>query len=343
MLLALLRTIGATPDQLFLGLPTPHADLEIERDLRGVQNGPDLEIRFKYASFDAKYVLEDATVAELDVVLKPLRDGLAEAVSAGDAEAVKSQAVARSFLSAVRKWPFANPSDLWWFVIYRAYCDPFNHPAQFARLDLGQSWKRTGGWALEEVLVQHYGPFLAEHGIRLCIANGEEKVRLLATVRIPYRLEPAKVDVLLCTEVDRADVCFGVVHVKASFAERRTDDQPMSSALVKAGYFSPLWTMDCKSTPSEEPANRGELGAADGRRRGGKSAKRKDFEDDGYFSACFSYNQNTEPTSANESDSVKARIVKCDFSNPADEFSDTVIAACRDFLRRRHGGHRPTE
>jgi len=58
-------------------------------------------------------------------------------------------------------WPHANPSDIWWFVVSRAYHDPFNHPAHYARLDLGQSWKRTGGWALEEVLVRHYGPALA--------------------------------------------------------------------------------------------------------------------------------------------------------------------------------------
>ena len=42
-------------------------------------------------------------------------------------------------------------------IVSPASCDPFNHPAKFSRLDLGQSWKRTGGWPLEEILVLHHG------------------------------------------------------------------------------------------------------------------------------------------------------------------------------------------
>lgn len=91
------------------------------------------------------------------MVVKTLRDGLAAlANKTPDAEAVKTQAVAKSFLKAMELWPRSNPSDIWWFLVYRAYCNPFNHPASFARLDLSQSWKRTGGWALEEILVQFY-------------------------------------------------------------------------------------------------------------------------------------------------------------------------------------------
>lgn len=93
----------------------------------------------------------------------------------GVSEALKTDSVASTFLKAVEVWPDANPSDLWWFVIYRAYCDPYNHPAQFARLDFTQSWKRTGGWALEEVLVRHYGPFLRARGVNLFIADGSTK------------------------------------------------------------------------------------------------------------------------------------------------------------------------
>ena len=98
----------------------------------------------------------------------------------------------------------------------------------------------------------------------------------------------------------------------------------MSEALIKAGYFSPLWTMDCKSTPAERPFNKGELGATDGKR----SAKRMDFEDDAWFSACFSYNKNTHATVDVK---AKARIISCDFSNPADDFTKEVVAAWKRY------------
>ena len=146
-------------------------------------------------------------------------------------------------------------------------------------------------------------------------------------------LNPDKVDVLLTATARRKEVCFGVVHVKASFAERRTDDVPLSRALIAAGYTSPLWTMDCKSTPSRTPVNRGELGRP---RRGdanGRSEKRKDIETHGEFSACFSYNRSTLPTP--DSEAAKARITVCDFTNPDDAFSRFVVAEWDRFRRTR--------
>lgn len=104
----------------------------------------------------------------------------------------------------------------------------------------------------------------------------------------------------------------------------RTDDVPMSQALVQAGYCSPLLTMDCKSAPSANPINRGELGIVLGDGADSRSAKRKDVEDDGYFSACFSYNLNTQPTP--EAQPAKARIYVCNFNNPDDRFSRFVLA-----------------
>ena len=154
---------------------------------------------------------------------------------------IRSQALSSKLLSSGlgRILPI-----FWWFLVYRAYCDPFNHPAQYARLDFTQSWKRTGGWALEEVLVRHYGPYLRSHGINLYIANGEEKQTLVRKIDVGDRLEADKIDVVLTGGSENR--FFGVVHVKSSFAERRTDDVPMSTALAQAGYTSPLWTMDCK-------------------------------------------------------------------------------------------------
>lgn len=329
MVLAILHEVGAGLEHLLDGLPEPEAS-EVERSIFAEEAENGITINFRYADFDARYYLAGSTLDDFEAVIKTLRDGLARLARAaqGQGEAIKTDSVARAFLSATQHWPTANPSDLWWFLIYRAYCDPYNHPAQFARLDFTQSWKRTGGWALEEILVQHYGPFLKEHGINLFIADSAEKHRLVNGLGLEDRIEADKIDVVLTGDTNNGPQFFGVVHVKASFAERRTDDVPMSIALNRAGYTSPLWTMDCKSTPGANPVNRGELGAVDERR----SAKRKDIEDEGYFTGCFSYNRHTQPSPA--ALPAERRIYVCDFANPDDEFSR--------FIRRRWQQFRST-
>jgi hypothetical protein len=153
----------------------------------------------------------------------------------------------------------------------------------------------------------------------------DRKSRLLESIKVGHRLELDKIDVLLTVGSESKEKFIGVVHVKASFAERRTDDVPMSQALIGAGYISPLWTMDCKSTPSSRPHNKGELGSIfAGRGIDCRSAKRKDIEEDGFFSACFSYNRNTIPTPRRSK--VRARIHVCNFSDPNDAFVKFIIA-----------------
>ena len=325
VLLAILHETGSTLSELFANLPDHPEAAGIERLIYAEQVNGDIVIHIRYAKFDAAYTLEHGTIYEFEAVIKTLRDGLARLANVNTdlSEAIKTDSVARAFLKAVEIWPGVNPSDLWWFVIYRAYCDPFNHPAKFARLDFTQSWKRTGGWALEEVLVRHYGPFLQEHGVNLFIADGAIKQALVNRLDVGDRLEADKIDVVLTGGGDKR--FFGVVHVKASFAERRTDDVPMSTALTRAGYTSPLWTMDCKSTPAVLPTNRGELGEFRGRR----SAKRKDIEDEGYFTGCFSYNRNTRASPRNLA--PERRVYVCDFKDPDDLFSRFVLERWRAF------------
>jgi len=285
-----------------------------------------INIHFNYSQHDAIYSLENATISDFDDVVVELRNGLAKltANTDKDAEALKSDAVAKSFIKAMQLWPEANPSDIWYFVIYRAYCDRYNHPSKYSRLNYEQSWKRTGGWALEEVLVRHYKEALSKSGINIFIASTEVREKLLAQVKIDERLEADKADILLTGKINGNTILFGVVHVKASFAERRTDDVPMSQALVKAGYCSPLWTMDCKATPSATPVNKGELGKAKTNSDDKRSAKRKDIEDDGFFSACFSYNTNTISTPEEQDSS--ASIFNCDFRNPNNDiFTQFII------------------
>jgi transcriptional regulator with XRE-family HTH domain len=323
---SLLAVYNKDLSDLTIGLTgsVPH----INRSISCAASKNALLICFKYASYDAVYNLEDATPEQFSRIIRSLRNGLSQLsrqnINSAQEKSIKTNSVAQAFLEAVELWPKANPSDLWWFLIYRAYCDEYNHPSEHSRLDFTQSWKRTSGWALERILEIHYAPPLLEHGICLSIADSERKSRLLERLDIDHRLESDKVDVVLTIGEGSQERLVGVVHVKASFAERRTDDVPMSQALVNAGFISPLWTMDCKSIPSSSPINRGELGAVySGRGADPRSAKRRDIEDDQFFSACFSYNRNTMPTPAEYE--AKGRIYTCDFSNPIDSFVEYII------------------
>lgn len=318
MLLSVLKEIDVSISDITQNLNIINYQ-EFPRNIYAKKKGFGIDVYFKYAKHDAIYFLASATVKKFNQVIRELRNGLAKLVSESEdqSEALKTEAVAKAFIKAVKFWPHANPSDIWWFIIYRAYCDPFNHPAKYSRLSFEQSWKRTGGWALEEILVRHYGPALKKRGIRLFIASYDERERLLDQAQVSDRLEADKADVLLTGIIDGKERFFGVVHVKASFAERRTDDVPMSKALVESGYVSPLWTMDCKSTPSPTPFNKGELGVSKGKKEDKRSAKRKDIEDDGYFSSCFSYNKNTIPTP--DTQDTNSRIFVCDFNSPSED------------------------
>lgn len=330
-LMALLDVLGVTVGDLFAGIAATNTPGTFRRALYVEPSNDGIDVHFEYGRFDATHHLGSATVEEFESVVKTLRDGLARLPPAagsasnsddGRVTAIKSTAVEQAFWKAMTAWPHANPADLWGFVVGRAYADPFNHPATSARGDLGQSWKRTGGWALERIVVNHYSAYLLDHGIRLEIPAPARKLELLRDVqaRVSVRLEADKVDVLITGVRDGKEICFGVVHVKNSFAERRTDDVDMSRALVQAGYASPLWTMDCKSWPGERPIHAGELGNPLPARR---SAKRVDIEDDQYFSTCFSYNRNTLPTPAGSR--TKGAIVICNFSDPDDAFSQFLI------------------
>jgi transcriptional regulator with XRE-family HTH domain len=321
ILAAILHVLKKDFSHLIAEWEPEQATTAIERDIEAEAVGNDLLVRFRYAKHDAKFKIENANLPEFSDVLRTLRDGLAES---GEDAALLSNAVRRSFRKALTFWPNANPSDLWYFVILRAYCDPYNHDARFARKSFEQSWKRTGGWALERIFVDHYQPALKKHGINILTGTKDQKIDILKKLGLPHRLEADKLDILLTADTTDGEKFFGMVHVKASFAERRTDDVPMSEILIGAGFTSLMSTMDCKATPAAWPINRGELGQVLGTGPDKRSAKRKDIEENMSFSSCFSYNRNTKPTPATQETSSRVYVV--DFSNPEDAFTDFIVA-----------------
>ena len=321
MIGAMLHALGSNFTDVAKDWEPEEPTTAIERLIRAEPDGKDLLVEFQYANHDAKYVIKNATIDEFTSVLRELRDGLA---ASGEDTALMSAAVSKAFLRALKCWPKTNPSDLWYFIILRAFCDPYNHDARFARKSFEQSWKRTGGWALEKVFVEFYRDELKKHGINIYTGTKEQKAAIIKKLGLPDRLEADKVDIVLTADTKDGEKFFGVVHVKASFAERRTDDVPMSQVLIEAGFTSPLLTMDCKATPDADPVNRGELGQPRGTGTDGRSAKRKDVEDEGFFSACFSYNSSTVPTP--EKQKAKARIHVLDFSDADDGFVKFIVA-----------------
>lgn len=320
----MLESLEVSLEDFFSGVDLSSVTQELDRRLSIVSTDKGIELYFPYGDYDATYEMPDVNMEEVEDWFSVFRAALRDA---------KTDAVTKSFLDAVSRWPGINPADLWNFLIHQAYCDHLNHPPREARRDFEQSWKRTAGWALERVLVDFYEPFLAPKGLHLEIVTGPRKTRLVAQLVTDGRVEADKVDVfLLGDRHDGTQSVFGAVHVKASFAERRTDDVPLSQALIRAGFASPLVTLDCKAVPNAHPFNKGELGELLGASGDERSAKRKDIEVDGYFSACFSYNHNTRPTP--EGQDAAARVYACTFRSPDDEFSAWLIQRWEEFRDR---------
>lgn len=279
-----------------------------------------LNLHFPMGAYNARVRFEKATLDEYNEVLLIMRNRLA----AGQ----KKEAIVDAFVKAVELWPHLNPSDLWYFFMSHAYQDDYNHPATSAGRDWSQSWKRAGGWSLEAVYVKHYNPFLAQHGIELVMPEPATKVGLLAQMGIVGQAGVEKSDVIATGLNAKGEMQpFGVIHVKASFAERRTDDVPLSKQLIQSNYASPLLTMDCKASPRELPFNKGELGPVQGG-TGKVSSKRIDIERDRTFDAAFSYNSNTLATPPNSN--AAARIYVCNFADPDDLFSSYLIRKWND-------------
>ncbi|MGA8092306.1 MAG: BsaWI family type II restriction enzyme [Thermoplasmata archaeon] len=226
--------------------------------------------------------------------------------------------IAFAFLHAVRLCPGANPSDLWHHVIYRTFTGLRGGP------DPAQSWKRAGGEALEIALVEYYLPLLSKHDIRFEVLIGTKaKQRAMAEMGLEADVGAGKLDTVL-RGLGPGQTTFGSGHVKASLAERVSDDIPASRELMKRGFFSPLLTMDVKSFPAPygDYLNRGELGSPDE-----PSEKRKYIENHGAFDNCYSFNSRTVPSS-DRTPSGK-RIYTLTMGDRPDQFVEDVLSAWR--------------
>lgn len=239
---------------------------------------------------------------------------LSERLAAGDKA---FDAIAATFVKAIRLCPDANPSDLWRYLVYRPYLSQ--------RSD--QSWKRAGGQGLEVFLVNYYNPLFQKHGIKLVWLSRAGATTAFSEMGIVDRVGRSKLDIALIGRCsDDTWRVFGGAHVKASLAERISDDVPASVAMQEKGYFTPLLTLDMKAFPPPhgDEVNRGELQFP--QRPGEQSDKRNYFERDGLFSCCYSYNQRTPPTP--EGSHAKAKIKTLYFSEGSTDcfMDDTILA-----------------
>lgn len=228
-------------------------------------------------------------------------------------------AIRGAFLYVLHKCPTANASDLWHHVVYRLYCEIIGrHRGQ----DPKQSWVRAGGEALELVVQDLYSPVLVPHGVKIQALIGRDlQKKALEEMGIEHDVGAAKLDMALYKAQGNQWKIFGGVHVKASLAERVSDDVPASRAMMRKGYYSPLWTLDVKSFPPPhgDLVNRGELGSPES-----PSEKRKYIEEHGDFDGCYSANTRTVP-SAGQTTSTK-RIYRIDISCQPDKFAQAIIA-----------------
>jgi len=227
-------------------------------------------------------------------------------------------AVAQAMLTATQLCPQANPADLWVHAVYREY------RLRAERSD--QSWKRVSGQAFEYVLLSSYAPRLAQRDIVFRRATSGDAIALGLHER---GIGSSKTDLVLEGIASDRRERFGVIHCKASIAERLSDDAPASQALIEQGYWSAVATMDAKMYPPPhgDAVVRGELKHT----RGGD--KRRYFEVAGQFSGCYSFNSRTPPSQ--DEPLPKSRIYSLTFTEEQpDVLVRDIVEYWREFQRK---------
>lgn len=221
-------------------------------------------------------------------------------------------------------YPMVNPSDIYHHIVYRLYL------REYTRTQADRSWVRAGGEALELFLQAHYSKILAPYsiGIRWLVSD-KEKAAALEQMGLTGLVGGSKLDIVLFGKVGKKEIVFGGIHVKASLAERVSDDVPCSEAMIKRGFSSYLLTLDAKSfpPPSGDLINRGELGTIEN-----GSDKRKYIETHGSFTGCYSYNLRSVPSG--EKTVSGRKIYTSTFDIKRDPLPAHIVAAWKEFQRR---------
>lgn len=235
------------------------------------------------------------------------------------------EAIAQALSLAIHSFPEVNPSDLYHHVVYRLYL------REYTKTQADRSWVRAGGEALEQFLQEHYKEILGKSGIELrWLSNSALRAAALKDMGIENDVGGSKLDMgLYGTDQHGEPVIFGGLHVKASLAERVSDDVPCSMKMMERGYVSYLLTMDAKSfpPPNGDLVNRGELGSPET-----PSDKRNYIEVHGSFTACFSYNLRTVPSGV---ETPSGRSIYVSSFGPDDSFPGEVLAAWQAFSARQ--------
>lgn len=262
-------------------------------------------------------------------ISQPVYDAAGEQIGAALAnpKTKNREAIKAAFLYCLQHSPGANASDIWHHVVYRQYCEIFN---QHRPQDPKQSWVRASGDALEMALEDIYCHVLAPHDITLtALISRKNKQAALSDMGLQATVGSDKLDIALRVLHNGVREIFGGVHIKASLAERVSDDVPCSRAMMAKGLWSPLWTMDVKSfpPPTGDLVNRGELGTPTS-----PSEKRRYITEHGDFDNCYSGNSRTHPSTG--STSSGKRVYCIDLANQPDQFALDAIAAAQAWVRK---------
>jgi hypothetical protein len=226
--------------------------------------------------------------------------------------------IQNAFALALKRAPKVNASDVWHHVVYRRYRDKV--VALRGIDDPINSWVRASGDALEYFIVDYYNDLLAKTDVRLIALNKKEKVQALKDMGIYGRVGDSKLDIAavhncvlgMTPTLDRGII--GGIHVKASLAERVSDDVPCSVAMIEKGNLSVLATLDVKSFPKSATIsdarayiNAGELGST-----ANPSDKRRYIEEHGSFDALVSYNSRTNASASKTTSGKKVFVSRFD-------------------------------
>ena len=149
--------------------------------------------------------------------------------------------------------PQANASDLWHHVVYRIYMEQLKATKPYK--DPGQSWKRASGDAFELFLADYYNTMFKNNGLRLIPLTRDESKKAFNLMGISGKVGDSKLDIAIIKDyngkslkINNGTLIRGI-HVKASLAERVSDDVPASTAETYSGKM--IYTVQPNGKPDK--------------------------------------------------------------------------------------------